>query len=150
MSITLNKLSCIQRQPHEANNSVYSAPPPPLPYRPPPPNPYNLPYNNVNNNLRPSPTNMRLSPSPPSITGSTPPPHGGTHGGTPPCMATYARVSNLKKVINNGGMGHNNGGIVQQNQQITSQSQGNITNYRIPLRNEQKFHCYLLFELCIY
>jgi len=113
------------RQPHEANNSVYSAPPPPLPYRPPPPNPYNLPYNNVNNNLRPSPTNMRLSPSPPSITGSTPPPHGGTHGGTPPCMATYARVSNLKKVINNGGMGHNNGGIVQQNQQITSQSQGN-------------------------
>ena len=48
-------------------------------------------------------------------------------------MAIYARVSNLKKVINNGGMGHNNGGmghnnggIVQQNQQITSQSQGNI------------------------
>lgn len=124
------------RQPHEANNSVYSAPPPPLPYRPPPPNPYNLPYNNVNNNLRPSPTNMRLSPSPPSITGSTPPPHGGnhgsTHGGTPPSMAIYARVSNLKKVINNGGMGHNNGGmghnnggIVKQNKQITSQSQGN-------------------------
>ena len=90
---------------------------------------------------------MRLSPSPPSITGSTPPPHGGnnggTHGGTPPSMAIYARVSNLKKVINNGGMGHtnggmghnnggmghNNGGIVQQNQQITSQSQGNITTY---------------------
>jgi hypothetical protein len=58
-------------------------------------------------------------------------------------MAIYARVSNLKKVINNGGMGHNNGGmghnnggmghnnggIVQQNLQITSQSQGNITTY---------------------
>ena len=79
---------------------------------------------------------MRLSPSPPSITGSTPPPQGGIHGGTPPSMATYARVSNLKKVINNGGMGHNNGGmghnnggIVQQNPQSTSQAQGNITSY---------------------
>jgi hypothetical protein len=54
-------------------------------------------------------------------------------------MATYARVSNLKKVINNGGMGHNNGGIVQQNQQITSQSQGNITNHRINRLSQQHF-----------
>ena len=53
-----------QRTYEVGKNSVYSAPPPPLPYRPPPPNPYT---SNLNNNLMPSPTNMRLSPSPTSI-----------------------------------------------------------------------------------
>ena len=53
-----------QRTYEVGKNSVYSAPPPPLPYRPPPPNPYTT---NLNNNLMPSPTNMRLSPSPTSI-----------------------------------------------------------------------------------
>ena len=75
------------RPPKSLNNSFYSAPPPPLPYRPPPPNPYN-----TRPSPRPSPTNMRLTPSPAS---NGPP---SNHSNTPP---TYARVSNLKKVNNN-------------------------------------------------
>ena len=74
-------------------NGLYSAPPPPLPYRPPPPNPYL--QTDADQYARILPKNQQQ----PQFTKSTTPP-------LPLIPAereceTYARVSNLKKVNNN-------------------------------------------------
>ena len=81
------------------NGGLYSAPPPPLPYRPPPPNPYL--NSDADQYARILPKNPQVPSQPqsqPQFTISTTPTLA-----TPPESEMYARVSNLKKVNSSNG-----------------------------------------------
>ena len=113
-----------------AENGLYSAPPPPLPYRPPPPNPYLQVDNASDQYARILPKNpqqqlttmnaaargpqppMPVTPPLPLIPASV---LSASQSSSPACSEseTYARVSNLKKV--NSSAMNNSGSSPQRN-----------------------------------